>query len=238
MNEFLRRSFLLAGLFLFQDLLVIAADDVKEDAAVRLSAGSSALNPPSVTADAGGKMSMEEIGNPEFLRSVAQTIFSRHREQVRLKEKLIKHGQMMIDVWRSGKKWGELEPRLQGQLTKHLPKSQVQSILRRERHSVMIPPIIEHPERISRLIIEKGMPTLRVLGEQGDRYGIKISLDMKPEVMGSVFLKTDKDIQETPETKIYISFDVTDIVRKINMGGEGSWNKESDGEITTLCVDE
>ena len=44
--------------------------------------------------------------------------------------------------------------------------------------------------------------------------------------------------EQVPSTKIYIAFDVTDIIQKIGKDGKGEWNKENDGQIITLCVDE
>lgn len=190
------------------------------------------------SAAASSSTSPSEIENPEFLRAIARTIASRTREQVRLKEKLSKHDGTIIGVWKSGKKWGELEPGLQSHLTRHIPKSQVQSILRRERHALMDPEILASPGKFAVEIVEKGIPALQLMGERQDRYGIKISYDMKPKVVGCTFVKTEKTIEEVPATKIYISFDITDIVQKIKEKGKDAWNKENDGEITTLCADE
>jgi len=183
-------------------------------------------------------MSMEQIQRPEFLKEIAHTILGRNREKTRLKEKLCKHDEIMIDVWKSGKKWGELDQGLQKSLTKHVPKSQVQSILKRTRHSVMNPEILADPEGIAQVIIEKGSPILRLIGQSGEEYAIKISYDISPQIAGTIFVKTESEIKPIPETRIYISFNVTDIVNKLMKSGMPGWNREMDGEVTTLCVDE
>lgn len=185
--------------------------------------------------DAG--MSIEELKQPKFLKEIAYTILNRTREKTRLKEKLYKHNETMINVWKSGKKWGELDQNLQIELTKYVPKSQVQSILKRERHAMMAPEVLADPSKFAQLIINKGTPVLELYGQNKDEYAIKVSFDFSPDFIGSNFIKTDSGsvIKEVKETKIYISFNVTDIITKLK--SNDAWNKEADGEITTLCVD-
>ena len=222
------RSIRLTIVVLF--LLLMFSPDVYSSAAASFAAASSS--------SASSAASLADIRDQEFLKGVARTIFARTREQVRLKEKLSKHDETMIGAWKSGKKWGELAPSLQSHLTRHIPKSQVQSILRRERHSLMDKEVLAGPEKFAVEIIEKGIPALVPMGEKQDRYGLKISYDMKPKIAGITYTKKGMTIEEVTETKIYISFDITDIVQKVSKSGKDAWNKENDGEVTTLCVDE
>jgi hypothetical protein len=183
-------------------------------------------------------MSKEQLQHPDFLRGIAQTIFERTRERTRLKEKLCKHSPTIIEVWASGKKWGELDPALQEALTKSVPKSQIQSILRRERHTQMAPEILENPDEIARLIMERGDPVLVITGEKEDGYAIKISLDVSPTIVGTTFLKTEAGIQKVSQTKIYISFNATGIITMLMKDRNARWDQDMDGEISTLCADE
>ena len=183
------------------------------------------------------EMSIEQINKPDFLREIADTIFERVREKVRLKEKLCKHDQTMINVWKSGKKWGELDKGLQTKLTKHIPRSQVQSILRRDKHSLMSKEVFENTDEIVKNIILKGTPILKLVGQNSDRYAIEISLDISPKISGITFFKDESGIiKEVESTNIYASFEVTNIIHKLVKGN--TWDKESDGEITTVCVNE
>jgi hypothetical protein len=275
-------------------------------------------------------MTLEGIKqNPELMREIGRTIMGREQEKVRLKEKMCKHNETMTNAWKSGKTWGQLGGELQKLLTKNVPKSQVTSILGRDRQGEMIPDIIDHSEITAETIIEKGTPILKIIGQRSDQYAIEISYDMTPKTVGYTFfkgcdlhlldmnlqkkeevekmaykdtpaivkfgenkykfvakkesgaeevpvpneitveelntifqhnshegkvfmrwdspimkhlikkeghIKSEQKIMETPETKVYISFNVTKIIPKLLSGGIHAWDKESDGEVTTLCV--
>ena len=273
-------------------------------------------------------MTLEDIKqNPELMREIGRTILVREQEKVRLKEKMCKHNEAMTNAWKSGKTWGQLGGELQGLLIKHVPKSQVISILGRVRQGEMIPGIIDHPEITAETIIENGTPILDISGLKSDQYGIKISYDLTPQTVGynfykgcdlhlieislsgnekveykhapgivkigenqykfvvnklsgieeisisneiinvgelnsifqknfhegKVFMswdnpimkhllkkeghtKSEEKIIEIPETKAYISFNITKIIPKLLKGGRHAWDKESDGEVTTLCI--
>lgn len=135
-------------------------------------------------------MTLEGINqNPELMREIAKTIMGREQEKVRLKEKMCKHNATMTNAWKSGKTWGQLGGPLQKTLTKHVPKSQVTSILGRDRQGEMISDIIDHPEITAETIIEKGIPILKIIGQNSDQYAIEISYDMTPQTVGYTFFK-------------------------------------------------
>lgn len=183
-------------------------------------------------------MSMEQIQKPEFLQEIAYTILKRTEQISSLKEKVCKHDAIMVDTWKSRKKWGELDPGLQKKLTLFIPQSQVQSILRRARHSLLSTEIIEHPLEFAQTVIKEGKPTLVKTGESGNGYAIKISADIKPRMAGIIYFKTETEIKEVSESRIYISFDVTKLIPKLIKSGLHAWDKEADGFVTTLCLDE
>ncbi len=182
-------------------------------------------------------ISIEEIEKDKsLLKEIAKTIIERKTEQQRLKEKMCKHDQIMTDVWKSGKKWGELGLEKQKELTKHIPKSHVQSILKRDRHALMSNDVLNDPYKFAKIIIENGDPSLVVIGEKKDQYGIMVTYNTN-EVIGFTYTKEENGkIKENKDTKIYISFNITDIVDELK--NTKLWNKEKSGAVTTMCVHE
>jgi len=181
---------------------------------------------------------VDMIGKDEhLLRHIAMSIFDREQQIQIIKKKMCTHGQEMFDAWRLNKSWGELDNPIKESLQKTIKKNEIQSILRRPRYALLSPDVIAHPEQF-RIMIEKGQI---VLDQSPDTklYGIRVSFDFTPQVFGRIFDK-DKEsgkIEERPSTRLFITFEINDIVKKITTIGKNSWNPAEDGRMTTLCVE-
>lgn len=177
-------------------------------------------------------LTFEEIKKePELLRKFALAIIKRPQIIQELQEKMCKHNAELFNPWKEGKTWGELGSSTQNQLTKFVVKSQIQSILKRDKFYLMSNLIISNPMPTVEEVVLKGNPILVKIGLNQDRDSLNIYFD-NPNA-GEVYTRNQS--QPAPATKLLIAFDITDIISKITTLGIDAWNPDKDGFLTTFC---
>jgi hypothetical protein len=187
-------------------------------------------------------ISIEEIrGDTELLREIALKIIERPQAVQRMKEKMFKHGPEMFNAWKKTAKWGGLSEKEKEDLKKVLPRSQIESLLKRKEFVLIDLHISSDPMNIVNEMIHNGTPIFDVSGQSQNIYGIKIQYDLSPRISGELYKRSDTEEElenPIPLTKIYISFDINDIVQKMTTQGKNKWDIKKDGVVTTLTPTE
>lgn len=182
------------------------------------------------------RISVEQIEqNQDLLKQIATAIFSREQDVLSIKKKLCNHGPEMIEAWKQGKTWATLDPLVKSDLQKMIKPNDIKSILRRKKHALVSDSIRLNPEQIKNIIHQGHMEVDRA--PDTNKISIRISHDFAPNVQGILYDRTSGNIVERPSTKLYIVFDIQDIVDKITTQGLHGWNPEKDGRISTICVE-
>jgi len=173
-----------------------------------------------------------------FLRKVALSIFSREQQIENLKNKICTHhGQEIFDVWRLNATWGSLSEENKTNLKKKIKVNDIKSILKRPRYALLDVSVIKNPEQFENILQDGHI----ILDKSPDRntYGIKVTKTFPQQMLGKIYIKdkTTGELNESPSSTLFITFDIQDIADKINKGGINSWDPQIDGRITTMCVD-
>jgi hypothetical protein len=187
-------------------------------------------------------ISIENIrGDTELLREIALKIIARPQAVQSMKEKMFKHGPEMFEAWKKTAKWGGLSEEEKENLKKVLPRTQIEGLLKRKEFVLIDHHISSDPIDIVNEIIHQGTPIFDVSGQSQNIYGIKITYDLSPRVSGELYKRPDNEEElgaPSVLTKIYISFDINDIVKKMTTEGKNKWDIKKDGVITTLTPTE
>lgn len=146
------------------------------------------------------------------------------------------HGEEMFNAWKLGKPWGELDNSIKISLQKTIKTNEIKSILKRSRFALLNSDIISDPTQFKNMI-EEGDIELDKSLDRGT-YGIRVTQDFSPKVLGASYLKKEGtgELEETPSTKLYIAFDVGDVIKTM-LAKDGQWDSETEGRITTICID-
>lgn len=192
-------------------------------------------NPPRKLSASGnlGVVQMDE----HVLRNIAMSIFSREADIIDIKTKMCNHGNQMFQAWSLNKSWSELDEQTRNSLKNITKPNEIKSILKRNRFALINQDIISFPEQFADMI-SSGNIKLDISPDRGT-YGIRITQDFQPRVLGTIYNRDQSTgvINHMPSTKLYISFDIQDIVEKMKRFGENSWNPRLDGRITTICIE-
>lgn len=184
-------------------------------------------------------VTIESIGNNhELLKSIAEKIIERPQEIRKLKEKIImKHGPKMFEVWKTTNKWGGIPLQDQGSLKKIFTRKQIESLIKRDEFVLMDNSIFSDPIKTTKNLIENGKITITTFGESEKKYAIIINYDLHPEQSGFLYKRTDL---ENPNilSKIYVTFDVDIIFKKMLEHNNYNWDENIDGSVTTLTPTE
>lgn len=198
--------------------------------------------------------------NEEFLRTVAIAIFKREQQMEDIKDKMCTHGQKMCDAWKLGQQWGQLDATIKEELKKTIKPNDIQSLLKRHDCALLDPNIIANPEQFLDMITKEHIELSKTPDRQ--TYAIIVKKDFTPRILGTYYtrevlkgedglpikdtwhkiIKKGEDglpiIKELKSTRLFISFDIQDIADKIIIHGINSWNPNTDGRLTTICIDE
>lgn len=176
--------------------------------------------------------------NHELLRGIADKIIERPQEIRKVKEKLIiKHGQKMFEVWKKTNKWGGISSGDQQYLKTIFTKKQIESIIGRDQFVLMDESIISDPIANIKEMVKSGEILVDTSGEKEKKYGIKIKYNFNHNKSGYLYNRNDL---ENPNilSKIYVTFDVDKIFKKMLENNNYNWDEKLDGTVTTLSPTE
>lgn len=186
--------------------------------------------------DAPKPVTEDSINNDlNLLRNISKSIINRQQTITIIKEKLVfKHGNEMFNFWKQNKKWKTSNPNDKLPLEKHgLNKGDVENVENRTTFVLLTDDLLQDPIPTVNEIVEKGDITVSMRGAKQDIYSIEVKYDLVNRLSGYKY--PNRNPQKRRElTKIYVSFNVTDIYKKMINNQNYKWNRNIDGAVTTV----